>query len=148
MSSLIRPLLFFAAILLAGLLLLLYVQREVHDVFLDELLVLAIAGGKTLFGVFEMFRRIARTAHQDLGPQRTFAMVGLYALLFVVSFAMDYLALLEVDPAAISGVAVQSHLFRRLLDMLYFSVSTFTTAGFGDILPLSPSRPVRSRPLN
>lgn len=139
MAKLVRPLVIFMVILLTGFMVLLFVQREVRDVYFDELIIMVFACGKTVFGMFEMFRRIARTSDHDLDQQHLFAMISLYALLFVASFALDNLALLEVDPTALSGVGLAGSLWHRAVDMVYYSMSTFTTAGFGDILPVSTS---------
>jgi hypothetical protein len=139
MTTLVRPLVLFVSILLSGFVLLLFVQREVRDVFWDQSIVMLFACGKTVFGVIEMFRRIARTSDHDLDQRHLFAMIGLYTALFVASFALDNLALLEVDPRALSGIGLEAPLCHRAIDMVYYSLSTFTTAGFGDILPVSTS---------
>ncbi|MBL0128834.1 MAG: hypothetical protein IPP83_15565 [Flavobacteriales bacterium] len=137
MSDLLRPTILFGGIVLLSTFLLLFVRHEIGSVGVEETMVVVFSLSKTIFFVIEMFRHIARTAHQVISQQRIFAMIGLYAMLFVVSFAFDHWALLEVDPTAIAGVAVQGGAAYRLSEMLYYSVSTFTTAGFGDLFPVS-----------
>lgn len=137
MSDLIRPILLFGGTVLLSVLLLLFVRREVGSVEVLEATVVVFSLCKTIFFVYEMFRHIARTANHEIGQQRIFAMIGIYALLFVVSFAFDHWALLEVDPLAIAGVALGGDFNHRMSDMLYYSISTFTTAGFGDLFPVS-----------
>lgn len=137
MTDLLRPILLFSGIVLLSLLLLLFVQQESGSIELEETMVVVFSLLKTVFFVFEMFRHIARTADHDISQQRIFAMIGIYALLFVVSFGFDHWALLEVDPTAIAGVALGGDFIARLSDMLYYSISTFTTAGFGDLYPVT-----------
>lgn len=137
MRDLFRPILLFGSIVLLSLLLLLFVRHEVGSIDILEVLVVVFSLSKAVFFVFEMFRHIARTSDHDIGQKHIFGMVGIYALLFVVSFAFDHWALLEVDPQSISGVALGGDFMRRMADMLYYSISTFTTAGFGDLFPVS-----------
>lgn len=137
MRDLLRPILLFGSIVLLSVLLLLFVRHEVGSIEVLEFTVVTFSLSKTVFFVFEMFRHIARTSDREIGLQRIFAMIGIYAMLFVVSFAFDHWALLEVDPNAIEGVALGGDFFHRMADMLYYSISTFTTAGFGDLFPVS-----------
>jgi len=137
MSDLVRPIVLFGGIILLSLLLLLFVRHEVGSVEVWEAMVVVFSLCKTVFFLFEMFRNIARTAHHEIGPQRIFAMVGIYALLFVVSFAFDHWALLEVDPTTIAGVALGGDFIHRMTDTLNYSISTFTTAGSGDLFSVT-----------
>lgn len=137
MRELLRPFILFTFIIVAGLLLLAYVHREVRSVLADEAMVLAFALTKSVYFIWEMFQRIARTASQEMTHRQMFAMVGFYAIIFVASFAFDHLALLQVDPNALKHATTAGPYWKQVADVLYFSVSTFTTAGFGDILPMS-----------
>lgn len=137
MSDMIRPFIVLVCTLLTSILFLLFVRSEGASLDTEEMFVVIFSLGKTLLFVAEMFRHISRTAHHEISQQKIFAMVGLYAFLFVVSFAFDAWILLEVDAAAIAGVPVSEGAINRMADMLYYSISTFTTAGFGDLVPVS-----------
>ncbi len=52
----------------------------------------------------------------------------------VVLFAIGWYALLATDMAALSGVVSGP------TDVLYFSLVTYTSLGYGDIAPLGPAR--------
>lgn len=137
MSDMIRPFIVLLGTLLTSILFLLFVRREGATLDTEEVFVVVFSLGKTIFFVAEMFRHIARTAHHEISQQKIFGMIGLYAFLFVVSFAFDAWILFEVDPLSIAGITHSEGAVHRLADMLYYSVSTFTTAGFGDLLPVS-----------
>ena len=52
----------------------------------------------------------------------------------VVLFAVGWYYLLVTDMATLSGVV------SRPTDILYFSLVTYTSLGYGDIAPLGPAR--------
>ena len=69
---------------------------------------------------------ITRATHPGLRAVESFAIV---APLFLLLFAASYVILAQDDPASFS----QPTLSRT--DALYFTVTTFATVGFGDIVP-------------
>jgi len=56
--------------------------------------------------------------------------------IIVISFAIDYLCISEIYPGAFSGIQNSQPLVFRFTNLLYFSIVTFTTVGYGDIIPV------------
>jgi hypothetical protein len=52
-----------------------------------------------------------------------------------ISFTLDYLCVLTIYTNSFSGFNPNQPLFLKFFDLLYFSIVTFTTVGYGDILP-------------
>lgn len=61
-----------------------------------------------------------------------------YIALIVLSFAVDYNCLSRIKETAFSGILPAGNIAKEFIGFLYFSASTFTTAGFGDIKPNDP----------
>lgn len=60
-------------------------------------------------------------------------------LLVIVSFAIDYYCLFRINPTAFSGILPDLNMGAEAINFFYYSISVFTTAGFGDIKPNSTS---------
>ncbi len=52
-----------------------------------------------------------------------------------ISFTLDYLCVSEIYADSFTGLNHDQSLFLRFFDLLYFSIVTFTTVGYGDIIP-------------
>ena len=66
----------------------------------------------------------------------------IFALLVVLmsfSFATDFSCLAEFDRQSFKGISDNTNMssWKRLFDYFYLSVVTFTSLGYGDIVPLS-----------
>ncbi|WP_210521409.1 two pore domain potassium channel family protein [Hymenobacter terricola] len=74
------------------------------------------------------------------GHHRKYMMVFLVLqmLLIVFSFAIDYYCLYQLDPSSFRVTALSHRPIEQFLTFLYFSVGKYTTAGVGDIHPVSP----------
>jgi hypothetical protein len=68
----------------------------------------------------------------DVNLNRLAGAASLYLLIALI-WALLYSILHRADPHAISGLPE----FATLWDCLYFSATTLTTLGYGDVLPLS-----------
>ena len=78
----------------------------------------------------------------ELSSDSLFATIAVY-LLIALMFAQVYLLLLATNPASFNLPAAAAERSPHLLhiDMLYFSLITLATVGYGDILPLTePAR--------
>jgi voltage-gated potassium channel Kch len=65
-------------------------------------------------------------------------LLGAIITIIVISFAIDYLCVSEIYPEAFSGIQYGQPLVLRFMNLLYFSIVTFTTVGYGDIIPAIP----------
>ena len=65
--------------------------------------------------------------------------LGVYALIIaimVLSFAVDYYCLMTCKPEAFLMTQQTSNTKLGVFDFLYFSIVTFATIGYGDIVPM------------
>jgi len=62
---------------------------------------------------------------------------GALILLTIFSFATDYTCLIHNYKNSISGFSESSSYIQSLFDGLYFSIVTFSTVGYGDMVPLT-----------
>ena len=72
----------------------------------------------------------------SIDANRLLGAVSVY-LLLGFTWAVIYLAVLEVDPAALNGIE-PGQWGADLHELLYFSFVTLTTLGYGDISPAGP----------
>jgi len=63
-------------------------------------------------------------------------LLGAIITIIIISFAIDYLCVSEIYPQAFSGIQYGQPLVYRFTNLLYFSIVTFTTVGYGDITPV------------
>jgi len=62
----------------------------------------------------------------------------LQMLLIVFSFGTDYFCLYQIDPSSFRITGGRKPLMEEFLVFLYFSLGKYTTAGVGEIHPISP----------
>lgn len=110
-------------------------RREIGNDLLNQYVLLFYCTGKTVYFMKIFFDRIRQTAHKDLLHTDILPFIGYNALLIVISFGIDYLCLYEINNNSFSGITTREHLFPHLIAFFYFSVSVFSTAGLGDIIP-------------
>ena len=63
--------------------------------------------------------------------------LGAIITIIVISFGIDYFCVSVIYPNAFTGINYTDPLFIRFANLLYFSVVTFTTVGYGDISPVN-----------
>lgn len=125
----------FAAVILGGLLIFLLDFYEVANETTREALLLPIAGFKSAYFLWFLLTRLRNTAGEDFYFHHFARFITLSVFLVVLSFALDYYCLFRIDPDAFHSVAARENTGESFFTFFYFSVSTFTTAGFGDIVP-------------
>ena len=60
-------------------------------------------------------------------------------MLIVGSFSVDYWCLYRVEAASFTGISPEQALPLQLFQFAYFSICTFVTVGFGDVVPVTVS---------
>ncbi len=73
-----------------------------------------------------------------MNVHRVVGAVSLY-LNFAIFFTAVYRLIAELSPGSFSGMTAGFERTRSLGDLMYFSLATLTTVGYGDITPLNPA---------
>ena len=98
-------------------------------------ILLPISLFKAAYLLWLLVSRLKRTAGQEFLFFQFANFIALSVFLVIVSFSMDYYCLHRIDDTAFKGVRTDLSIGQAFLTFFYFSVSTFTTAGLGDITP-------------
>jgi len=112
---------------------------ELTDPFTNEILLFGISAAKSVYFIGYTFSNIRESAEREFYFHEFVPFVALSVLLIVLSFGLDYFCLYQINPKAFAGEFRSPHLAETFLTFLYFSATTFTTAGLGDITPGSAS---------
>ena len=103
------------------------------------------AGALVLFSIVKIyllvshtFRKLDMLTEDDHSFNHMLLLLGAIITIIVISFAIDYLCVSEIYSGAFSGIQYDRPLIFRFINLLYFSIVTFTTVGYGDITPVIP----------
>ncbi|AMC11176.1 hypothetical protein Lupro_07875 [Lutibacter profundi] len=94
---------------------------------------------KIYFLVSHTFKKLDKLIEHNHSFNHMLFLLGAIISIIIISFAIDYLCISEIYPEAFSGISHNQPLIFRFSNLLYFSIVTFTTVGFGDITPLLPA---------
>lgn len=137
----------YITIIVLGLLVFLFDYYELIDPVISEYLLFVISLTKATYFIYLVFKTIKDTADKKFYFKDfiTFAVVSI--LLVIISFSIDYYCLFRINPGGFSGIIPKENLLTEFISFFYYSISVFTTAGFGDIKPNSTSAQVVSMEL-
>ncbi len=129
-------------IIFVGVVFLLYVflmQRIGHTQPWIPYLVVLFATLKALFFTFYTFKQLNRSIRICHSLSQLLWTFGFLVFLIVFSFATDFNCLSAFDSNAFSQTEnpIVINYWRRLFDHFYFSLVTFASIGYGDIVPTS-----------
>ncbi len=88
--------------------------------------------------VSHTFKKLDMLSENDHSFNHMLLLLGAIITIIVISFAIDYLCVSDIYEAAFSGIQPDQSFASRFADLLYFSVVTFTSVGYGDIAPVAP----------
>lgn len=125
-----------AAVVAIGVLIFLLDKFEGFSDAINFSMLFILTIGKSVYFVFHNFRSITKVVQSDKQFNHFIVLVSVNIALIVISFAMDYFCMIKIYPTVFKGNLASDDL-RTLAEMLYFSLITFTTTGFGDIVPAS-----------
>lgn len=135
-----RPMLYkFSIVLIIGFILFIIGGKEMGKGIVPEAILLIYSLLKTFYFFKLVINRIKYTAHQVLDTKDIMSFIGINTILIVISYAVDYICLFEINKHSFSGVETWGHLGPHFVTFLYFSIVTFSTAGVGDIAPITLS---------
>lgn len=127
-----------ASVLGVGLLYILMMSFIDHQAFPFDYLILVLALAKTGIIAFTTLKQLAKLIKICHSAERLLWVFGLLIAISVFSFATDYTCLYQFDHTTFDSVQAQSETYiYHLYHFVYFSVITFATVGYGDIVPVS-----------
>ena len=129
-----RPL---GIVLLIGIIVFLADLYEVSSPYFRELVLVVVNISKSIWFVKFVIRRIRLSTQKEFFFHEFMAFIGMSIVLFVLSYAIDDYCLFQINNNSFKGLSAEPNLLDNLLTFFYFSVTTFTTAGLGDITPNS-----------
>ena len=94
---------------------------------------------KIYFLVSHTFKKLDKLIENNHSFNHILLLLGTIISIIIISFAIDYLCISEIYPEAFSGIPYNQSLLFKFFNLLYFSIVTFTTVGFGDITPVIPA---------
>ncbi|HRW74717.1 MAG: hypothetical protein H6568_04290 [Lewinellaceae bacterium] len=122
------------AVLALGIAIFLLDKYEQFPARINYLILITVALGKSFYFLAHNFRSVRLVK----GIQRTYntflTLMSINILLILISFAIDFFTLYQIYPSSFTGILASSS-EDTFVEFLYFSLVTFTTTGFGDIVP-------------
>lgn len=109
-----------------------------HQSFPFPLIILVLALAKTVLISSTTLKQLSKMIKICHSLERLLWVFGLLIGISILSFATDYTCLYQYKHDNFSGVSAYSNNYiYNLYHFTYFSVTTFSTVGYGDIVPVS-----------
>ncbi|PHS65809.1 MAG: hypothetical protein COB12_06175 [Flavobacterium sp.] len=93
---------------------------------------------KIYYLVMHTFKKLDVLIENNHSFNHMLLLLGAIITLIVVSFTMDYLCISEIYANAFLDIQYSQSIPSRFSNLLYFSIVTFTSVGYGDIAPVVP----------
>lgn len=129
----------YVMVILLGLIIFLLDYFELANPVSNEVVLFVLSVLKSAYFIYFVFSSIKETANRTLFFQEFMSFVVISILLVIVSFSIDYYCLFRINHNAFSGIIPKENILTEFVSFFYYSISVFTTAGFGDIKPNSSS---------
>lgn len=115
-----------------------YLERfEIANLFWEKMILIAIALGKCIYFIEHSFRKIEEASVNDISYNHFIVIILMNVLLIVVSFSIDYACLELIQPNSFKGLTQNASIWDSVFEFSYFSILSFTTVAYGDILPIT-----------
>ncbi|GMN11113.1 hypothetical protein MTsPCn9_21820 [Croceitalea sp. MTPC9] len=103
-------------------------------------LIVGLALIKTVFIVRLTFIQLSKIIGESHQLTHVLTLFGVLIVLIVLSFSADYLALYVLNSESFKiATVLNGSSFLQFFEFTYFSLITFSSVGFGDIVPLTIS---------
>jgi hypothetical protein len=123
-------------ILLIGVAIFFVEKFEITNLFWEKLILIAVSLAKSIYFVEHSFKKIEEASVNNISYNKFLSIILTNILLIVVSFATDYVCIAQIDPQSIRGLNLHSY-WNTIFDSFYFSLVSFTTVAYGDIMPIT-----------
>lgn len=137
-KQLFKKVLLTASIVIAlSLSYILWAGVDSNSLFLPFLIV-GLALVKTVFIVRLTFIQLSKIIGESHQLTHVLTLFAVLIVLIIVSFSADYLALYVLNSENFkSATSLEGSFFKEFFEFTYFSLITFSSVGFGDIVPLT-----------
>lgn len=129
-------------LLALGVLIYLLDVWELANPFQNEILLFVLSLLKSAYFINLTFRWIRKTLETEFYFHEFLSFILFNVGLIVLSYGIDYYCLHQINALAFKGVPEKHNILAEFITFVYFSIASFTTVGFGDILPNSTSAQV------
>lgn len=101
-------------------------------------LIVSLAFFKTIFIVKLTFTQLSKIIEESHQLNHVLTLFGVLIILIVLSFSADYQALYILNSENFKFETIPNNsFFLQFFEFLYFSFITFSSVGYGDIVPIS-----------
>lgn len=101
-----------------------------------------MAIGKLIYFIGHSFKKIEEASLHNVTYNKFMMVILTNIFLIILSFAVDFTCLYQLENASFNGLMPPFSVLNSFFDFSYFSILTFTTTGFGDIVPVTKSAKV------
>lgn len=114
--------------------------NENPDSLFLPLLIVVLALVKTVFIVRLTFIQLSKIIGESHQLTHVLTLFAVLIVLIILSFSADYQALYVLNSENFkSATSLNGSFFMQFFEFMYFSLITFSSVGFGDIIPVSVS---------
>lgn len=133
---------FIELILLIGLSILFFVIMELFghqkSSFLWGSALIIFSLSKVFYLITKTMQKLNKLTKDNHSFDHLLVLLSVTISIIIISFAFDYLCLSEIYNDAFLGIDPSNSIGYRFINLLYFSIVTFTNVGYGDITPFVP----------
>ena len=127
----------YAIVILIGLLVFLADFFELANPVVNEIILLTICIFKSSYFIWFVFQQIKKTTNKEFYFHEFMSFIAVSILLVIISYSIDFYCLFRIQPESFSGLIPKENILTEFITFFYYSISVFTTAGFGDVKPNS-----------
>jgi hypothetical protein len=108
---------------------------EFVDSIFTKLLILLLVVFKSIFFFIQSYKKIVEVTKNNVAYHNFLVFMAINIALIILSFAVDFLCLYQVEPLSFKGMDTSDGFYRKCFEMVYFSMLNFSNFGFGEVMP-------------